>query len=210
MKYFLFLIICIQMIYCQEINSTKVDNVLDDFEKKWISKKISHMVELDQLFRSGTSIIARHKLNEKETMYFFSKYMPKYNVDKENAKLLKKFLEKYEWFTISEFGKETDEKAWAIVQHADFDVTFQKKVLKILEKLYPINETDKTNYALLYDRVAKNENRPQRYGSQVKKVENGKVDFHPIEDRENVDKRRKKMGLPTLAEYEKHILSRFK
>ncbi len=44
----------------------------------------------------------------------------------------------------------------------------------------------------------------QRYGTQVKIVK-GKVTFHPISDVKNVDKRRKEVGLPPLAEFKKQM-----
>jgi len=46
---------------------------------------------------------------------------------------------------------------------------------------------------------------PQLYGSQFRKIIKNKIEFLPIEDIENVDQRRREMGIPPLSEYIKQI-----
>ena len=55
--------------------------------------------------------------------------------------------------------------------------------------------------ALLEDRVALREGRKQIYGSQVHGSPDGKNWISPLEDPDNVDKRRAEVGLGPLAEY---------
>lgn len=46
---------------------------------------------------------------------------------------------------------------------------------------------------------------PQLYGSQFRKLAKNKIEFLPIEDIENVDQRRRELGVPPLSEYIKQI-----
>jgi hypothetical protein len=47
--------------------------------------------------------------------------------------------------------------------------------------------------ALLEDRIALDEGKKQKYGTQVKRSSNGRYHVEPIEDERNVDKRRTEM-----------------
>jgi hypothetical protein len=53
------------------------------------------------------------------------------------------------------------------------------------------------------------ENAKQVYGTQFHEVD-GKMLPFPIDDESNVDKRRKEVGLPSLAEYRKTIEATYK
>jgi hypothetical protein len=63
---------------------------------------------------------------------------------------------------------------------------------------------EKSALALLEDRVALREGRKQIYGSQIgTNKETGEYYVSPLDDPDNVDKRRAGMGLGPLAEYVK-------
>ncbi len=177
-------------------------------DKEWVKAKLDFMFNIDQYMRNYWNTPFKQKYNEAETQYFNEHFYPKHaGLDSENTKELKELLKIYDWFKISEFGVKADNQAWLIVQHADLEIQFQKDVLLILEKLYPLKETKPSNYAYLYDRVACSSNDPtqqklQRYGTQGKCVGPAKWEPHPMEDPENVDKRRAEMGLDTMAEYQ--------
>jgi hypothetical protein len=60
-------------------------------------------------------------------------------------------------------------------------------------------EADGAAYALMYDRLALSEGRPQRYGSQMR-CSDGQYDVgEPVDDIDRVDSRRASVGLGTLA-----------
>ncbi|HJW09469.1 MAG TPA: GH92 family glycosyl hydrolase, partial [Holophagaceae bacterium] len=122
-------------------------------------------------------------------------------VDADDAAALKALLDRWGWFDRRSWGDEADNDAWLIAQHADQDVAFQKRVLGMLEPLMPHGGTEPSNYALLWDRVAVNEGRLQRFGSQGRCVGAGRWAPRPIEDPEHVDARRAAVGLGPLAEY---------
>ena len=171
-------------------------------DKEWVKRDLSYMWARDQYMRNYPNVINLNRYTRDQTEYFWKAFFPKWvEIDAENTAELKDLLNIYPWFTISEFGQSADQQAWTIAQHADRDLSFQKKVLAILDALYPKGETNRSNYAYLFDRVASNEQRPQRYGTQGKCIGPGVWEPNPIENPDNVDNRRKEMELGTLADY---------
>jgi hypothetical protein len=121
--------------------------------------------------------------------------------DKENTKWLGEIVEKHGWPTISLVGKDGSNDAWLLAQHADRDPKFQRKCLDLMTKA-PKEEVSQKNLAYLTDRVLLAEGKKQIYGTQFTST-NGKWEPRALEDPENVDKRRKEVGLPPLSEYVK-------
>ena len=124
----------------------------------------------------------------------------KFHTDK-----LKEVIKRYGWPKISEAGELADQNAWLIVQHSDYDVAFQKEALSILEKLLEKGDTSKSNFAYLYDRVAVNENRLQKFGTQGGCIGKGKWEPRPVENPELLDKLRAEMGLEPMEDYKKRF-----
>lgn len=178
----------------------------DPGNKEWVKTYLAHLVKVDQFMRLYWMNTPK-KYSEEEKKEFNKQFIKRlFSLDAENTKELKSLLKKYRWFTISEFGTKADGDAWLLVQHADQDPQFQKEVLVILTELYPKNETNRSNYAYLFDRVATAYNDPskrelQRYGTQGRCVSEGKWEPWPIENAAAVDQRRKEMGLGTMADY---------
>ena len=163
-------------------------NSQEHFNTDDIKRKLAEMVYIDQSLRMQVDF-------SKQDESLLEKIQ---KVDRENTSTLKEILNTHYWITISEFGKEADQHAWLLVQHADHDIKFQEEILARLEKLYP-TKTAAAHFAHLYDRVAKNNKRPQRYGTQL--AGDGTCIPHAIEDPDDVDARRKSVGLPPLQEY---------
>ncbi len=91
---------------------------------------------------------------------------------------------------------------WLLAQHADHDPAFQRYVLALLEQAVHRGEARGKNLAYLTDRLAIAEGKPQLYGTQLM-IDGCKIELHPIDSREAVNKRRKKIkGMQTLEEYE--------
>lgn len=120
--------------------------------------------------------------------------------DDRNLAWVRDEIDRHGWFAISRDGKTADQDAWLLVQHADDDVAYQEKILALLETLKARGDTDAKNYAYLYDRVAVNRGRPQRYGTQGG-CRDGQRFTAPLEDPEQVDALRQAVGLSTLADY---------
>jgi hypothetical protein len=178
-------------------------------DKTWIKAKVTQMVEVDQFLRKYFESPLRFEYPPEEMSYLRSQINARSaKYDREHANELKKILAQYQWLRISEFGDKTDRDAWLLVQHADHDPAFQSDVLKVLENMVTLNETNTSNYAYLYDRVASSFSDPskqklQRYGTQGKCTGPGTWEPHPVEDPANLDKRRATVGLPPESEYKK-------
>jgi hypothetical protein len=118
-------------------------------------------------------------------------------IDGENITWLKEIVEKRGWPGKMLVGSDGAHAAWLLVQHCD--LMYQKKCLPLLEAAAKAKEADFADLAYLTDRVRIGEGKKQLYGTQLREVD-GKFIPEPLEDEGNVDKRRKEVGLPPLAE----------
>lgn len=173
----------------------------DTANLEWVKQKLAHMAAIDQFMRRKIDDLDSLEFTEDERNKFWAGFSPRWqSIDSSNQNELKDLLKRFEWFKISEFGKEAADAAWLVAQHADRDVQFQKHVLMILEKLLPLGEASGPNFAYLYDRVAVAENRPQRFGTQGRCVGLGHWEPWPSEDPRNLQARRDLLGLGSLEE----------
>lgn len=120
-------------------------------------------------------------------------------IDLETTARMKEVVAKHGWPGKSLVGKDGAHAAWLLVQHSR-DVAFQELCLEKLELAVAQGEAQAVEHAYLSDRIAVATGKPQRWGTQ----------FHddtpyPIEDEAHVDERRKAIGLPSLADYQKFL-----
>ncbi|OYW79721.1 MAG: hypothetical protein B7Z26_07605, partial [Asticcacaulis sp. 32-58-5] len=127
--------------------------------------------------------------------------------DISNTNWLKAELAQNGWFKISTYGSNADGDAWLLAQHADHDPAFQRDVLALLEPLVATGDTRPSNFAMLYDRVALKDKRPQRYGSQGRCVAAGVWEPFEVEDPTKLDERRAQAGLEPISENQKRFIS---
>ncbi|CAN5459860.1 hypothetical protein BH10PSE14_BH10PSE14_38970 [soil metagenome] len=123
------------------------------------------------------------------------------HIDNDNTAWLKTIVAQGAWPIVSRDGDEAANDAWLLAQHADQDPVFQKTVLALIAPLVAKKEALGKNYALLFDRVATAEHRPQRYGTQSGAGKDGCLAVDPVEDHAGLDARRATMGLDSLAAY---------
>ena len=121
--------------------------------------------------------------------------------DEARTERLKKILDKHGWPTYGLVGEDGEDAAWAIAQHSDHDLAFQKKALELLRVAVAVDQASPGNLAYLTDRVAVAQGKPQSYGTQVGCGPNGPAPATPIRDKANVEERRKAAGLDPLADY---------
>lgn len=169
----------------QILNDQSLDNV------DVVKQHLTFMVDIDKNARE----LFTEKMSDVEIRELVGK------IDHLNTNHLKAILALHEWIIISKFGEEADQQAWLLMQHADHDPAFQVKCLLILEKLFPLKETNKKNYAYLYDRVAPGQGLKQRYGTQAK-IKGDHFELLPFEGSlTDVNNRRREVGLGTVEEY---------
>lgn len=111
-----------------------------------------------------------------------------------------KILKEYGWLGAYQVGSRGALTIFLVIQHAPFEV--QKKYLPMMRDAVASKKAHANNLALLEDRVALKEGQKQIYGSQVQmNKETGRAELLPLEDPDNVDKRRAAVGLGSLADY---------
>ena len=116
-----------------------------------------------------------------------------------NFKYVKQILDKYGFPGYDILGKESSDKYFLLVQHSDFDVSFQKRALHLMKQQVLKKNASGQSYAYLIDRTNLNEGKPQVYGTQV--IMSGDTQLKPCIDLKNLDKRRKSVGLGPIKEY---------
>jgi len=121
-------------------------------------------------------------------------------IDQANTERMRRIVDELGWPTISAYGEKTAHDAWLLVQHADAQPDFQRRCLELMAPLLDKDEVRKDDYAYLTDRVLLAEGNPQIYGTQFHTV-NGVLQPRPMVDPDNVDQRRKEMGMVSLEEY---------
>jgi hypothetical protein len=90
--------------------------------------------------------------------------------------------------------------AFLLTQHADGDPSFQKAMLRILSNRFRNGEIPGGQFAMLTDRVLIAEGKPQRFGTQFHEDGTDLKPF-PIADEMHVEKRRRTLGIISLANY---------
>jgi hypothetical protein len=199
------LILFSQLSYAMTSNLANIEQQLIDHQKNlpkgdikqidYIKTLIDYMYSFDQEFRKS----AIHHLNDQRWRLVIQAS------DALHTSKMKEILKEWGWVIISKFGPEYDNKAWLLIQHADDDPFFQAGVLFLLESLINKGETDKKNYAYLYDRVAAKFHQIgmfQKYGTQVEVNSGDDIKLQPYEGNlEDIEKRRREIGLDPLKDY---------
>ena len=164
-----------------------------------IAKKIIALKETDLQLRE--KLIKEGKLSEG------------YNQDMEalhiaNAYELDKIITEIGYPSISKVGKEANEAAWLVIQHAISLPKFMKKCADLLRDSVKKGDGDSLNLAYLTDRIAVYEGRLQLYGTQFDWNEEGQLVAQPYDKLALVNQRRAAIGLNTLEEQTKIITRR--
>jgi hypothetical protein len=152
------------------------------------------------LKKSGvTGVIVTDKLPPEQRAEYDKVEAGVKHTDQANTERLKAVVAKQGWPTISQVGSDGADAAWLLVQHADADPKFQRQCLELMAELAR-DQVSQTKLAYLTDRVLLAEGKEQVYATQFT-LADGKWIPRPLEDAENVDKRRAAAGLPPLADY---------
>lgn len=123
--------------------------------------------------------------------------------DSINLIKVKSILDKYGWLGADVVGGQGNSTLFLVIQHSD-QMT-QEKYLPIMREAVKNGKAQGSSLALLEDRVALGQGKKQIYGSQIgRDPVTQKYFVSPLEDPDNVDKRRAEVGLQPLADYVSH------
>ena len=117
------------------------------------------------------------------------------DLDSQNQAALSRIVKACGWPGRSVFGKRATMGAFLVLQHAD--LAMQRTFLPLVRRAHRDNELPAGTLPLLEDRILVREGKPQRYGTQV----DASGWPLPVEDPENLDRRRLAVGLTIYAEY---------
>jgi hypothetical protein len=122
--------------------------------------------------------------------------------EKDSINLIKvlKILDERGWLGADVIGRQGNSTLFLVIQHSNQKT--QEKYLPMMREAVAKKKASASSLALLEDRVALGQGKKQVYGSQIGRKPNG-GDYYvlPLEDPDNVDKRRDSMGLGSLESY---------
>lgn len=114
---------------------------------------------------------------------------------------LETMLDTHGWPTVARVGAQACDAAASLAQHAGRDAaTLQRRCLALVRAAAAQGEVPLRHLAYLSDAVSVQAGRPQRYGSKFRR-RRGRWVPYPLEQPDQVDTHRRRMGLPPLAAY---------
>jgi hypothetical protein len=161
---------------------------------------LAAMADADQALRKRFNFLEMHTPEQKKLLESTAL------VDRANTARLKALIARCGWPSKAVHGDQAAGNAWLLAQHADQDRAFQKQVLSLIEREAAASGAGvDRNIAYLTDRIAVAEKRPQPYGTQMKQKGEHACDleFETLDDRQAVEERRAKLGMPTLEQYKR-------
>jgi hypothetical protein len=148
----------------------------------------------DQRYRLQMDDTSRkYGFNSKQMKALFRKMEV---TDSVNLAKVDSLINKYGWLGTDQVGSDGNATIFAVIQHAPLKA--QEKYLPLMREAVKAGKARPAHLALLEDRVALGEGRPQIYGSQLAFPGYAVL---PVESPDSVDIRRASMGLEPLAVY---------
>jgi hypothetical protein len=170
-----------------------------------VNSKLRKMAKADAAIRvEFDSVFSSRNKSPEGKAAFTDVYKRMRVLDIAHHEILNTIVDKYGWIDSERFGQQASHDAWLIAQHMVHDKgVFQKKMLSLMK---PGTNVDKTQYALLSDRIAVIFDKlPQIYGTQGKCQEDGDWKASPIKNFDTIDSRRLAIGFEGFAEYESRM-----
>lgn len=106
-------------------------------------------------------------------------------------------LQKHGWLGSSQIGPLANQSIYLTIQHAQNN-EIRMKYFPLLKNSAEKGESDITDMATMQDRILVESGKAQIYGTQSRMV-NNELEYYPIEDPKNVNKRRKEVGLNKIS-----------
>ncbi|MFJ2775620.1 MULTISPECIES: DUF6624 domain-containing protein [unclassified Kitasatospora] len=114
---------------------------------------------------------------------------------------LNEIMTEHGWPSEPLVGTDAARAAWLVAQHADRQLDVQRRAVALMTEAVAAGAASARDLAFLADRLAVNEGREQRYGTQIGAVADGRPVPWPCEDPERLDERRAEVGIEPFEEY---------
>ncbi|XOV92142.1 MAG: DUF6624 domain-containing protein [Bacteroidota bacterium] len=116
--------------------------------------------------------------------------------DSVSLQIVTQIIDQYGWLGVKEIGEAGNRTLFLAIQHAS-DNSVRKKYFPLLEESAKNGDSYLSHMATMKDRMLVQDGKLQIYGTQSKMVD-GELKPFPIENPENVNSRRKSVGLSEL------------
>jgi tetratricopeptide (TPR) repeat protein len=122
------------------------------------------------------------------------------DADSVNLFKVKAILDVHGWVGKDKIGDRANLTLFLVIQHSD--IKTQQQYLPMMREAVKNKDASGSALSMLEDRIAIREGMRQIYGSQIgMDPETSKYYVAPLEDPDNVDKRRESVGLGLMSEY---------
>lgn len=178
----------------------KLDILEANYDKP-LQQELLEILRTDQLYRVHVDSVRKTYGNDSPQLQELWKKI--LEIDSVNTLKVTNILDTRGWVGRDVVGNDANMTIFLVIQHAELPV--QEKYLPMMREAVKNGNAKASSLALLEDRVLLRNGKKQLYGSQVGYDEATKT-YHvqPLEDPDNVDKRRAEMGLGPLANYVKN------
>jgi hypothetical protein len=193
-----FFILFILSVWASAITAQVVSFEIDENK---INKNVAHVLdsilEEDQLQRSILFQLFEQSACKSRTDSVINIIKQK---DLSNIQVIEDIIAEYGWLGPQDVGINASQGLFLVIQHASLDI--QKKYYQIIKEAEKNGKILSSNVAILEDRIAMREGRRQTYGSQgFTDKKTGKKYIYSIENPDELDIRRKSMGMPPMNTY---------
>lgn len=161
-----------------------------NFDKP-LRNRLKNMMKRDQEIRY--KYLKVRNAVPRDTALFNSLASQCAEIDRMNLKEVCRILDSCGWVGKEKVGDACD-AFWIVIQHSGLDI--QKKYFPMLREAAEKGDISLLKLAMLEDRIAIYEGRPQKYGTQIR---NGGV--APLVDSLKVDEWRKEVGMEPIGIY---------
>lgn len=124
--------------------------------------------------------------------------------DHKNLETVISIINKCGMPTLREVGQTQMSAIWLVIQHAPGK--YRKQYIGMLEKSAKNGDLQKTDIAMMKDRILMDDGKPQIYGTQISmNQKTGEWELYNLENPAYVNQRRKEIGFTPIEEYLTHF-----
>jgi len=191
---FLILLTFSSIVSFSQVNSFNIDSTKLN---KPLSDTLEAIYKLDQSTRAA---YIQAKQQNKAATIVDSLMKVMRNTDQENLAKVNAIVKQHSWLSPQKVGINGAQGLFLVIQHADLKT--QEYYLPMIKEAEKKGEMLSSNLAILEDRICMRNGKKQIYGSQgFTDNETGKKYIYPISDIDNLEERRKAMGLQPMQDY---------